>query len=116
MSYAFIYRGEYMHIIGDLKAGLLFSYLLSYADLVSNFIVLKNRYAERQYKDGKIILTYEKINKDTGLNVKEIDKAIQILNKQNLIEASKNINECIVEISIKINQGEYEKLKTDKGL
>ncbi len=30
MSYAFIYRGEYVHIIGDLKAGLLFSYLLSY--------------------------------------------------------------------------------------
>jgi len=109
MAYAFIYRGEYVHIIGDLKAGLLFSYLLSY-------IVLKNRYAERQYKDGKIIFTYEKINKDTGLNVKEIDKAIQILNKQNLIEASKNINECIAEISIKINQGEYEKLKTDKGL
>ena len=51
MSYAFIYRGEYVHIIGDLKAGLLFSYLLSY-------IVLKNRYAERQYKDGKIIFTY----------------------------------------------------------
>jgi len=104
MAYAFIYRGEYVHIIGDLKAGLLFSYLLSY-------IVLKNRYAERQYKDGKIIFTYEKINADTGLNRKEINKAMQILNKQNLIEAKKNINKGITEINIKINQDEYEKLK-----
>jgi len=106
MDYFFIYRNEYSKITENLNAGLLYAYLDD-----------KIRFYKRcSFENDVSSFTYEEICDDICLSQIEVKRALRLLNELNLIEIKTKIVKGIVEISIKINQDEYEKLKKAKDL